>query len=77
MLLLYRSNKINKNASIGAHGDPKGKKRVTQEVLMICRQLHAFNNWICNSSQNCTWLYLVQLLDCYLYNYSLITLKCM
>ena len=27
-------------------------------------------------SQNCTWLCLVQLLNCYSYNYSLIALKC-
>ena len=34
------------------------------------------NNCTCNS-QNCTWLCVVQLLDCYSYNYSLIAHKYM
>ena len=29
MLLLYRSNSIDKHASTGTHGDPKGKERIS------------------------------------------------
>ena len=51
---------------------------------MISRQSHAFEyNWVqlknnyTHNSQKNTWLHFVQLLDCYLYNYSVIELKCM
>ena len=29
MLQLYRSNRIDKHASVGTHGNPKGKERVS------------------------------------------------
>ena len=77
----YRRNRIGKSASVGTHCDPKDKDRVSQVVLCnqqaiacICVQL---KNNSTRNSQNCTRLCLVQLLDCYSYNYSLIKCKYM
>ena len=42
-----------------------------------CMRLIAINNNCTHNSQNWTQLCLTQLLGCYLYNYSLIALKCM
>ena len=39
--------------------------------------LHAIKNNCAHNSPNYTWLHLVQLLDCYSYNYSLMTRKYM
>ena len=61
VLLLHWRNKINKSASIETHSDLKGKGHCYKYCYMVSRQL----------------LRLVQLLDCYSYNYSLIALQCM
>ena len=78
VLLLYGCTYINKRASIGTHrghGGPKNKESVIgSATYMISRQLHAFECNCIYNSQNCTRLHLMQLLDCYSYNYSLIAL---